>query len=81
MEFFVCNKNKIAVKPIIYHNSAENFKITDHKYQFWILKIIAFLAKYSLFGQTTKQSLNNFEPQKPWKYKQLWELRPDPSCL
>ena len=31
--------------------------------------------------QTTKQLLNNFEPKKPWKYKQFWALRSDPSCL
>ena len=31
--------------------------------------------------QTTMQPLNNFEPKKPWKYKQFWGLRPDPSCL
>ena len=30
------------------------------------------LCMQKLFGQTTKQPLNNFEPQKPWKYKQLW---------
>ena len=28
-----------------------------------------------------KQPLSNFEPKKPWKYKQRWPLRPDPSCL
>ena len=38
-------------------------------------------SRHRLFGQTTKQPLNNFEPQKPWKYKQFWGLRPDPSCL
>ena len=37
--------------------------------------------RHRLFGQTTKQPLNNFEPWKPWKYKQLWGLMPDPSCL
>ena len=37
--------------------------------------------RHRLFGQTTKQPLNNFEPQKPWKYKQFWGLWPDPSCL
>ena len=36
---------------------------------------------HKLFGQTTKQALNSFEPPKPWKYKQLWGMRPDPSCL
>ena len=30
---------------------------------------------------TTKQPLSNSKPQKPWKYEQLWRLRPDPSCL
>ena len=30
-----------------------------------------------LLGQSTKQPLSNFEPWKPWKYKQLWGLRPD----
>ena len=33
------------------------------------------------FGRTTKQPLSNFEPWKFWKYKQLWGLGPDPSCL
>ena len=37
--------------------------------------------KNRLFGQTTKQPLNNSEPQNPWKNKHLWGLRPDPSCL
>ena len=37
--------------------------------------------RHKLFGQTTKQPLNNFDPQKPWKYKQFWGLRPDPSCF
>ena len=36
---------------------------------------------HRLLGQTTKQPLSNFELQKPWKYKQLWGLGPDPSCL
>ena len=50
VEFFLCNKRKIAVKPTIHRNSAvsklylENVKITDHKYRFWILKITEFLA-------------------------------------
>ena len=49
MEYFLCNKCKIALKPKMQQNSAvskallENVKITDHKYLFWILKIIAFL--------------------------------------
>ena len=48
------------------HNSIqkhywENFKITDHKYRVYILKITVFLAD---IGQTTKQPLSNIEPQK-----------------
>ena len=37
--------------------------------------------KQTLLGQTTKQPLSNFDLQKPWKYKQLWELKPDPKLL
>ena len=37
--------------------------------------------RHRLFRQTTKQPLSNFEPQKSWKYKHLWVLRHDPSCL
>ena len=35
---------------------------------------------HRLLGQTTKQPLSNFKPQKPWKHKQLSELKPEPSC-
>ena len=40
MEYFLCNKCKIALKPKMQQNSAvskallENVKITDHKYLF-----------------------------------------------
>ena len=87
MEFLLCNKRNIAVKQTIHHNLAvlkallENVKITNHKYQFWILKNYCILHRHSLFGQTTKQPLNNFDPLKPWNYKQFWGLRPDPSWL
>ena len=37
--------------------------------------------RHRLIGQTTKQPSSNFEPRKPWKYKQFSGLRPDPSCL
>ena len=37
--------------------------------------------RHGLLGQTNKQPLSNFEPRKPWKYKQLWGLRPYPKCL
>ena len=36
--------------------------------------------RHKLLGQTTEQLLSNFEPQNPWKYKQLWGLRHDLSC-
>ena len=50
VEFFLCNKRKIAVKPKMYQNTAISkallgkFKITDHKYEFWFIKIIVFVA-------------------------------------
>ena len=34
--------------------------------------------KICLLGQTTNQPSNKFEPWKSWRYKQLWELGPDP---
>ena len=37
--------------------------------------------RHSLLGQTTTQPLSKFEHWKPWKYKQLWGLRPHPSFL
>ena len=38
-------------------------------------------TKIWFFDQATKQSLSNSEPWKPWKYKQIWGLGPEPSCL
>ena len=32
-----------------------------------------------LLGQITEERLSNSEPQKLWKYKQPWGLRPDPK--
>ena len=49
----------------------ENFKITDRTYRFWILKITLFLADIS----NLVKLLSFFDPQKPWKYKQIWGLR------
>ena len=43
-------------------------------------EITVFLADID-YDQTDKQILNNFEPIKTWKYKQLWGLTPDLSCL
>ena len=37
--------------------------------------------RHRLLGQTTKQSLSNFDLENPGKYKQFWELRPGSSCL
>ena len=37
--------------------------------------------RHKVLVQTTKQPLSNFEPKKPWKYKQIWGLRPDHSGL
>ena len=58
----------------------EKFKITDHK---WPLNSENYSIphRHRLLGQTTNQPLNNFELRKLWKYKQLWGLRPDSSCL
>ena len=39
------------------------------------------LRGHRLFGQTTKQPGNKFEPQKSWKNKQFSGLRPDPSSI
>ena len=50
VESFLCNTRIIAVKPRTHQNSAvqkallEKFIITDHKYQFSVLKITVLLA-------------------------------------
>ena len=68
MEFFFCNKHKIAGKPTIHPNSAVSksflgkFKITDYKYRSWILKLLYYFET-RLLGQTTKQPLSYFEHQ------------------
>ena len=58
----------------------KNFKISDINVdsESWDYCIP---CRHRLPCQTTKQPLGNFEPQKLWKYKQLWGLRSDPSCL
>ena len=84
MEFFLCNKPKIAVKPTIHQNSVSNclknifekiFKsmIINVEFESWNYYIP---HRYRLLGQTTKQPLNNFEPKKTWKYKDFegWGL-------
>ena len=55
MEFPHGNKRKIVGKPTVHQNSAvskallEKFKISDHKYWFWILQIIAFFVHIGYF--------------------------------
>ena len=41
-----------------------NFKIIDHKYEF-SPENYCIPRRHGLIGQTTKQPLSNFEPQKP----------------
>ena len=43
-------------------------------------KITAFLTGIGYLVKLLS-NLYNFERKKPWKYKQLQELRPDHSCL
>ena len=45
----------------------------------WNIIRIHFL--FPVLSQTSKQLLSNFQPQKPSNYKQIWRLRPDPSCV
>ena len=45
----------------------------------WNIIRIHFL--FPVLIQTSKQLLSNFQPQKPSNYKQIWRLRPDPSCV
>ena len=47
----------------------------------WLNQKILGKQEKCLFGHTTKQLLSNFEPWKSRKYKQLWGLGPNPSCL
>ena len=42
---------------------------------------LPYFCRHRLPGQTTKQPLSNFEPQTTLKYKELWGLKPDSSCL
>ena len=83
MEFFLCNKCKIAVKPTIYQNWAASKALLGKFSNCW--SYIAILnpenyiipCRYWLLGKTTKQPLSNFDPQKLWKYKQGRGLSPD----
>ena len=84
MEFALCNKNKIAVKL----TKQQNFAVPEALFgklwnngsntSFLNSENCSIPHRLSWFGQTTKHSLSNFEPQKPWKYKQCWGLRSGP---
>ena len=58
MEFFLCNKHKIVLKPIMHQNSAVSealLGITDYKYRFWIEQVIAFMQ---VIGYLVKPLIN-----------------------
>ena len=83
MEFFLCNRLKIAAKPTMHQDSAVSKAFLDLKTlkpKIWVLnpENYLILRRHRSLGQTTKHLWSNFAPQKPWKYKQLW--RSDTSC-
>ena len=71
MEFFLCNKCKIAVKPKfsflknIFGKILKSL-IINVDFESWNYCIP---RRHRLLGQNTKQPLSNFEAKKPWKYK------------
>ena len=69
-----CTKIQLSQKHYM-----EKFKITDHKHLNPASHCNSW--RYRLLGQTTKKPLSNFEPRKPWKYKQLSGLSPEHSYL
>ena len=87
VKFFLWNKRKTAVKLTVHHNQVVIKSITGKILKSLIIISILnpenffILRRYRLLGQTTKQPLSNFETRQRWKYKQLFGLRPDPSCL
>ena len=79
MEFFLWNKREVTVKTTTKIQLSQkhywrNFKITDHKYQFWILKIITFLADIDYLVKLLSNHLTTLSPLKPCKYNQLCDL-------
>ena len=84
MEFALCNKSKIAVKL----TKQQNFAVPEALFgklwnngsntSFLNSENCSIPHRLSWLGQTTKHSLSNFDPQKPWKYKQCWGLRSGP---
>ena len=72
VKLFLCNKCKIAVKRTIHQNSVASKAILGKLENHWSWRSISSLVnhyctcRHRLLGQTTKQTLSNFEPQKPW---------------
>ena len=66
---------------LLYGNFFQVFWMTDDIYQWENFKTHGNILKVYLFGQTTYQQLRTFEPQKSQKYKQLWGMRLETSCL
>ena len=72
MDFFLCNKHKTVVKWTTHQNPKygddqkhnwENFEIIDHKFGFWILKIIIFLADIGYLVQLLSNHWANLSPK------------------
>ena len=86
-----------AVKPTLQQNSAfskhgdiylhapkhyrENFKITDHKFLFWILKIIVFLADIGYLVKLLSIHEATLSPENLENITNFDGLKPDPNCL
>ena len=76
MEFFLCNNRKIAVKSTVHQNTAVSKSLLGEFENHWseasILNPQSYCnpRRHNALGQTTKQPLSDFEPRKPWKYKQ-----------
>ena len=63
---YLLNRQHIKIQKFQKHLG----KLKKH----WLYTDYCILRKHSLLGQTTEQPLNNFGPQKLWKYKQLWGM-------
>ena len=78
------HQNSAKSKPTIHQNSPNLKSIFGKTLKSLIINIdfeswkkLYYLHRNCLLGHTTKQLLTNSEPPKLWKYKQLWELRPE----
>ena len=58
-----------------------NIQHSKNIYQRLTMDIIRIYFLFSVLSQTSKQLLSKFHLQKPSNYKQIWRLRPDPSCV